>query len=239
MPSAASSTAANSASNGSRIAAILSRAGPCSMSQCACARASTASWLFLIFLFAGMMMSPVSVSVMSTGSFSFITAPASFAVRSFSSLAIWFLRFFSASFFAFLLDLSSAVATSWLVETCTPMTTPVVPGGTTSDVSRTSAAFSPKMARSRRSSGDSSVSPFGVTLPTRMSPGLTSAPTRTMPSGPRFFSASSLTFGMSRVISSGPSFVSRAPHSNVTMCSDVSMSSRTQRSLIRIASSKL
>ena len=39
-------------------------------------------------------------------------------------------------------------------------------------VSRTSPAFSPKMARSSFSSGDSWVSPFGVILPTRMSPGL-------------------------------------------------------------------
>ena len=72
-----------------------------------------------------------------------------------------------------------------------------------------------------------------------MSPGLTSAPTRTMPSGPRFLSASSLTFGLSRVISSGPSFVSLAPQSNVTMWSDVDMSSLTRRSFTRIASSKL
>ncbi len=62
------------------------------------------------------------------------------------------------------------------------MTFPVSPWGTFSEVSRTSRAFSPKIARSRRSSGVSSVSPFGVTLPTRMSPGPTSAPTRTMPS---------------------------------------------------------
>ena len=38
-------------------------------------------------------------------------------------------------------------------------------------------AFSPKMARSSFSSGVSWVSPFGVTLPTRMSPAPTSAPT--------------------------------------------------------------
>ncbi len=54
-----------------------------------------------------------------------------------------------------------------------------------SEVSFTSAAFSPKMARSSRSSGASSVSLFGVILPTRMSPGFTSAPTRMTPSGPR------------------------------------------------------
>ena len=138
-------------------------------------------------------------------------------MRSFSSLASWFLRFFSASFAAFLDFFSSICSTCLELCTCTPITTPVVPGGTVSEVSRTSAAFSPKMALKRRSSGESSVSPFGVTLPTRMSPGFTSAPTRTMPSVPRFLSASSETFGMSRVISSGPSFVSRAVHSKVTM----------------------
>ena len=40
----------------------------------------------------------------------------------------------------------------------------------------TSRAFSPKIARRSRSSAVSSVSPFGVILPTRMSPGRTSAP---------------------------------------------------------------
>ena len=45
------------------------------------------------------------------------------------------------------------------------MTLPYSPWGTLSEVSRTSRAFSPKMARSRRSSGVCSVSPFGVTLP--------------------------------------------------------------------------
>jgi hypothetical protein len=51
------------------------------------------------------------------------------------------------------------------------MTTPSIPGGTLSDESFTSFAFSPKIAVSSFSSGDSSVSPFGVILPTRMSPG--------------------------------------------------------------------
>jgi hypothetical protein len=50
------------------------------------------------------------------------------------------------------------------------------PGGTRSEVSRTSEAFSPKMARSSFSSGVIGLSPFGVILPTRMSPGFTSAP---------------------------------------------------------------
>src|ERR1700691_1604915 len=40
------------------------------------------------------------------------------------------------------------------------MTLPDSPWGTFSDVSRTSRAFSPKIARSSRSSGVSSVSPF-------------------------------------------------------------------------------
>ena len=44
------------------------------------------------------------------------------------------------------------------------MTRPVSPCGTLSEVSRTSRAFSPKMARSSRSSAVSSVSPFGRDL---------------------------------------------------------------------------
>ena len=116
---------------------------------------------------------------------------------------------------------------------------PTIPGGTVSDASRTSSAFSPKMARSRRSSGVSTVSPLGVTFPTRMSPGLTSAPMRTMPLSSRSFSASSPTLGMSRVISSLPSLVSRASISNSSMWIEVYRSSFTSRSLIRMASSKL
>ncbi len=87
--------------------------------------------------------------------------------------------------------------------------------------SRTSPAFSPKMARSSFSSGVSWVSPFGVTLPTRMSPCLTVAPMRTMPLSSRSRRADSETFGMSRVISSGPSFVSRASISNSSMWIEV------------------
>ncbi len=82
------------------------------------------------------------------------------------------------------------------------MTTPSMPGGTRSEESFTSFAFSPKIAVSSFSSGDSSVSPFGVILPTRMSPGLTWAPMRTMPRSSRSTRASSDTFGISRVISS-------------------------------------
>ena len=87
--------------------------------------------------------------------------------------------------------------------------------------SRTSPAFSPKIARSSFSSGVSCVSPFGVTLPTRMSPGLTFAPIRMIPLSSRSFRKLSETFGMSRVISSGPSFVSRASISNSSMWMDV------------------
>ena len=98
---------------------------------------------------------------------------------------------------------------------------PSMPGGTLSEASRTSPAFSPKMARSSFSSGVSWVSPLGVTLPTRMSPALTVAPMRTMPLSSRSLSADSETFGMSRVISSGPSLVSRASISNSSMWIEV------------------
>jgi hypothetical protein len=57
------------------------------------------------------------------------------------------------------------------VNTCTSMTVPLAMlDGTRRDVSFTSDAFSPKIARSSFSSGVSWVSPLGVTLPTRMSP---------------------------------------------------------------------
>jgi hypothetical protein len=58
----------------------------------------------------------------------------------------------------------------------TSTTIPRSPCGRRSELSFTSRAFSPKIARRRRSSAVSSVSPLGVILPTRMSPGLTSAP---------------------------------------------------------------
>ena len=72
--------------------------------------------------------------------------------------------------------------TSWLTpggssslasreKTLTSTTLPRSPCGTRSEVSLTSRAFSPKIARSSFSSAVSSVSPFGVILPTRMSPG--------------------------------------------------------------------
>ena len=117
------------------------------------------------------------------------------------------------------------------------MTLPDSPCGTFSEVSRTSRAFSPKIARSSRSSGVSSVSPLGVTLPTRMSPVTTSAPMRMMPRSSRSARTSSETFGMSRVISSGPSLVSRASTSCSSMWIEESTSSCTSRWDRMIASS--
>src|SRR5216110_1472380 len=70
---------------------------------------------------------------------------------------------------------------------------PSMPGGQVSEASRTSPAFSPKMARNSFSSGVSWVSPLGVTLPTRMSPGFTLAPMRMIPLSSRLFSSDSLT----------------------------------------------
>ena len=100
---------------------------------------------------------------------------------------------------------------SWppaLEKTFTPTTLPCRPVLIRWEVSRTSLAFSPKIALSKRSSLDSSCSPLGVILPTKMSPGWTSAPMRTMPSSSRWRSDSSLTLGISRVTISGPSLVS-------------------------------
>ena len=70
----------------------------------------------------------------------------------------------------------SSLSTPRREKTRTSTIVPATPGGSRSEVSRTSDAFSPKMARSSFSSGVIGLSPFGVTLPTRMSPGFTSAP---------------------------------------------------------------
>ena len=86
---------------------------------------------------------------------------------------------------------------------------PCSPCGTLSDVSLTSLAFSPKIALNNLSSAVNSVSPFGVTLPTKISPGLTSAPILIIPFSSKSFNESSPMFGISRVISSAPHFVSR------------------------------
>ena len=152
--------------------------------------------------------------------------------------SFWSLRSFSFSALSICLARSS-LSTPLRAKTLAPMTAPVTPGGTRSEVSRTSPAFSPKIARRSFSSGDSWVSPFGVILPTRMSPGSTSAPMRMMPDSSRSWRASSPTFGMSRVISSLPSLVSRAMHSNSSMWIEVKTSSLTSFSVTRIESSKL
>ena len=57
------------------------------------------------------------------------------------------------------------------------MTTPVLPDGSFNEESLTSVAFSPNIDLSNFSSGLEEVSLFGVTLPTNISPGFTSAPT--------------------------------------------------------------
>ncbi len=109
------------------------------------------------------------------------------------------------------IDLARAsFSTPSRVNTRTSITVPSMPDGTRREVSFTSEAFSPKIALRSFSSGVSWVSPFGVTLPTRMSPGFTSAPTYTTPDSSSLFSRDSETFGISAVISSWPSLVSRA-----------------------------
>ena len=72
-----------------------------------------------------------------------------------------------------------------------------------------SEAFSPNIAFKSFSSGDNWDSPFGVTLPTKISPASTFAPTYTIPFSSSLDSADSLTPGISEVISSMPSLVSR------------------------------
>ena len=58
----------------------------------------------------------------------------------------------------------SSLSTPRRENTFTSTTVPSMPGGTVSEVSRTSPAFSPKIARSSFSSGVSWVSPFGRDL---------------------------------------------------------------------------
>ena len=132
-----------------------------------------------------------------------------------------------------------SLSTPSRVNTRTSITVPSMPGGTRRPVSLTSEAFSPKIARSSFSSGVSWVSPFGVTLPTRMSPAFTSAPMKAMPASSSLASAASPTLGMSAVISSGPSLVSRATQVSSSMWIVVKRSSCTTRSEMRIESSKL
>ena len=120
-----------------------------------------------------------------------------------------------------------------------PITMPCVPAGTSSESFFTSSPARPKIACSSFSSGVSSVLAFGETLPTRMSPGPTRAPMRMIPFSSRLRSIFSETFGMSRVNSSRPSFVSRISTSYESMWMLVKVSSFTSFSLMTIASSKL
>ena len=74
------------------------------------------------------------------------------------------------------IDLSS-FSIPCLLKTLTSITTPVLPEGSFNDESLTSVAFSPKIDLNNFSSGLDEVSLLGVTLPTKISLGLTSAPT--------------------------------------------------------------
>ena len=123
------------------------------------------------------------------------------------------------------------------VSSFTPITVPLSPWGRSREEFFISRAFSPNIARRSLASAVSSVSPRGVILPTSISPCSSSAPTRTMPFSSRFLKASSPTLGMSRVISSGPTLVSRASISYSSMWMEVNLSSRTKFSLMMMASS--
>ena len=76
-----------------------------------------------------------------------------------------------------IVNVLSSFSTPSRVKPSTPITVPFVLEGTLREVSFTSDAFSPNMALKSFSSGDNCVSPFGVILPTKISPALTSAPT--------------------------------------------------------------
>ena len=124
-----------------------------------------------------------------------------------------------------------------LVSIFTSITFPCWPWGTLNELSLTSLAFSPKMALSNFSSAVNSVSPFGVIFPTKISPWFTLAPILTIPSWSRLTKASSPTFGISLVISSGPSLVSLASISCFSICTEVNLSFLTKSSFNTIESS--
>ena len=119
------------------------------------------------------------------------------------------------------------------------ITIPLSDGGAFNEASLTSPALSPNIALNNFSSGVGSDSPFGVILPIRMSPGVTSAPTLIIPFSSSSLVASSLTFGISSVSSSVPNLVSLTSNEYSSMCIDVKISSLTTFSDITIASSKL
>jgi len=95
-------------------------------------------------------------------------------------------------------------------------------GGTRKEASWTSSAFLRDTLRSRSSGGELLLA-LGVTFPTRMSLAPRSWKDE-MPCSSRA-SRASPHVGMSRVISSAPSFVSRRLHSNSVMWMDVKISS--------------
>ncbi len=149
----------------------------------------------------------------------------------------WSLRFAAMRTFTTSSTPGSSSSPLVLFRRCTSMMVPSTPWGTRSEVSRTSLAFSPKMEFSSLNSGVESVSLFGVTLPTRMDPAFTLAPTRMIPSSSSCSKACSLVLGMSRVIFSGPSLVSRTSMENSLMWMELNASSWTTFSETRIASS--
>ena len=81
----------------------------------------------------------------------------------------------SISALSIVIDLSS-FSIPCLLKTLTSTTIPPLPLGIFKEVSVTSIAFSPKIDLNNFSSGPEAESLFGVTFPTSISPGLTSAP---------------------------------------------------------------
>src|SRR3989338_6767415 len=116
-------------------------------------------------------------------------------------------------------------------------TLPFLPCSILKEESLTSFALSPKIALNNLSSGVNSASPFGEIFPTKMSLGPTSAPTLTIPSSSKSFNFSSPTLGISDVVTSGPSFVSRTSQVKSSICIEVNSSSFTSFSEIVSASS--
>ena len=94
-----------------------------------------------------------------------------------------------------------------VASTSTALTVPTTPPGVPRDLSTSSPAASPKIARSSFSSGDSGVPSRGATRPMSTMPGFTSVPTVARPRSSRWASASSPRLGRSRVKVCGPSSV--------------------------------
>lgn len=91
-----------------------------------------------------------------------------------------------------------------LESTCTSITVPPCPCLTFNEVSLTGLVLCEKIAATSLSSEVGFSSPFGDTLPTRMSPARTSDPTLMIPFSSRFLLACVETFGISFVNSSSP-----------------------------------